>query len=71
MLWIILAILAIAGGFLARRRSTNDIDEEPWRASLREPDDDEPLDIEEIRNAEEEWLASDAWDADSEDSDWK
>jgi hypothetical protein len=71
MLWIILAILAIAGGFLARRRSTNDVDEELWRASLREPDDDEPLDIEEIRNAEEEWLASDAWDADSEDSDWK
>lgn len=55
MLWITMALLVLLGGFavLRRRRAYETPEHEPWRASL---DDDEPLDMDEIRKAEEEWL---------------
>lgn len=49
-LLVLIAVLAL----LFRGRPAPEADE-PWRASLRE--DDEPLDIDEIRRAEEEWGA--------------
>lgn len=55
MFWVTLAILVIVGGVLLRnRRAVPTSEEEPWRASL---DEDEPLDLEEIRRAEAEWSA--------------
>ena len=58
MFWVFVAVLAIVGGGLALRRRSVDgeVAAEPWRASL---DEDEPLDLEEIRRAEEEWLDDD------------
>jgi hypothetical protein len=54
-LWIALATVVLLGGIAAmrRRRMYESVEEEPWRASLEE---DEPLDLDEIRRAEEEWL---------------
>ena len=69
--WIILAILVIVGGVLSRRNRPTDVENEPWRASLRDEDDDRPLDMDEIRKAEDEWRASEPWETDSEDSDWR
>jgi hypothetical protein len=55
MLWIALATVVLLDGIAAlrRRRMYESVEEEPWRASLEE---DEPLDLDEIRRAEEEWL---------------
>lgn len=71
MLWMALAILALVAGFLAlrRRRGYESVETEPWRASLAE--EDEPLDLEEIRRAEEEWLGDGEWDGEAEDESWR
>ncbi|HUE97437.1 MAG TPA: hypothetical protein VMN39_12310 [Longimicrobiaceae bacterium] len=61
MFWVLMALLVVAGGVLLRRRQPIGEDREPWRASLREEEEDEPLDLEEIRRAEDEWLAEEAW----------
>lgn len=66
MFWMMLAVLVVVGALLmiARRRRYETVEEEPWRASLVE--DDEPLDIEEVRRAEEEFLAE-PWQEDEEE----
>jgi hypothetical protein len=55
MFWFALTVLALLGGVLAvaRRRRYESVAEEPWRASLRDDDDDE-FDAEALRRAEEE-----------------
>ena len=70
MLWILMSVLAVAGAlFVRRRRRQGEVQHvEPWRASLV---DDEPLDLEEIRRAEDEWLADDEWAQGSEDEEWR
>lgn len=54
MFWLSLTLLAIIAAIAVtvRRRRYTGIEDEPWRASL---EDDEPLDMDEIRAAEEEW----------------
>jgi hypothetical protein len=73
--WLILSVLALAGGaaMLQRRRAYESPDAEPWRRSLGE---DEPLDLEAIRRAEEEFLAAEesGWSEDDEadgDEPWR
>jgi hypothetical protein len=58
MFWIAMAVLLLvaAGSILGRRRAYESDEQEPWRASL---DEEEPLDVEEARRAEEEFLAED------------
>lgn len=71
MFWMLLAILVIAAFILAlsRRRRYESTEDEPWRASLR---DDEPLDMEAARQAEEEWLADSGWqDEDDNAEQWR
>jgi hypothetical protein len=70
MFWLMLAVLVILGAAaaMARRRRYEAVDTEPWRASLRE--DDEPLDLDEARRAEEEFLASD-WQEREDDEEWR
>ncbi|HET7275536.1 MAG TPA: hypothetical protein VFI91_10275 [Longimicrobiaceae bacterium] len=65
MFWLILSVLAIIAAAVIglRRRRYTGMEDEPWRASLG---DDEPLDMDEIRKAEEEW---NDWDSD-EDEPW-
>jgi hypothetical protein len=69
MLWILMALLVIAGAAAAiqRRRAYESPDEEPWRASLGETDG---LDIDAIREAEEEWLRDESWE-DPDDEEWR
>jgi len=66
VLFLLLSLVVLVGGVVALGRRQRDVpsdarlDEEPWAASLREEDDDEPLDEDEIRAAEdafweEEW----------------
>ncbi len=64
---LVIAVLVIAG----RRRSATVPADEPWRQSLVEEDDNEPLDIEEIRRAEAEWAAEEAFDWEEEDESWR
>lgn len=71
MIWALLTFLFLAAAVtaLARRRSYEPpIDEdEPWRASLAHDDDEEEaLDMDEARLAEEAFLASD-WEDDADD----
>ena len=70
MFWLLLTVLLIVGAVAAllRRRRYESVDAEPWRASLGE--DDEPLDLEEARRAEEEFLADD-WRDDEDDEGWR
>lgn len=77
MFWITMALFVLWGGFLMvnrRRRNYRSTEEEPWRASL---ESDAPLDIDEIRRAEEEWRADeewhpdDEWRASSDDQEWR
>jgi hypothetical protein len=58
MFWIVMALLVVAAGIgmAGRSRRYESVQEEPWRASL---DDDEPLDVDAARRAEEEFLADD------------
>lgn len=66
-----MALLAVLGAAAAmrRRRGYEDPGEEPWRASLQR--DDEPLDVEEIRRAEDEWLEEDGWSDAAGDEEWR
>jgi hypothetical protein len=72
MLGLLFAILLVIAVLLvaSRRRDVDPAGDEPWRASLRE-EDDEPLDIEEIRRAEAEWAAEGAYDWEDEDESWR
>jgi len=63
---LIVAILVV----MRRGRAPASHQEEPWRASLRE-EVDEPLDLEEIRRAEEEWEAEGGLDWEEEDESWR
>ena len=67
MIWALLTLLFLiaAGTALARRRRYDPADAEPWRASLEREDDE--LDMEEARLAEEAFLASEWDDADGDD----
>lgn len=69
MFWLLLALLVVLGAYsmARRRRSYHSTAAEPWRVSLN---DDEPLDIEEVRRAEEEWLDDSGWEA-AEDEEWR
>ncbi len=71
MFWILTAVLVALGALLvlSRRRRYDSPGEEPWRAALES--DDEPLDVEEIRKAEEEWLQDDGWSEPPEDDSWR
>lgn len=70
MFWLFLTVLVVIGGLLMMRRRAEFVaaESEPWRASLG---DDEPLDIEEIRRAEKEWLESSEWEDLPEDESWR
>jgi hypothetical protein len=59
MFWIGLAVLVLVGATLGmrRRRRYESVEDEPWRASLRDEDDE--IDEEELRRAEEELRYSD------------
>ena len=69
---ILAALLVVAVAIiLLRGPRRHTLDDEPWRASLRERDDDEPLDMDEIRRAEEEWGAEgESWDDGEDDEPW-
>ncbi len=71
MLWILMAFLVVLSAMvvLRRRARYESPGEEPWRASLQS--EDEPLDLEEIRQAEDEWLQDDGWRDSSEDDSWR
>ncbi len=67
--WLVLTILALMAGFASlRRRSPSSIEREPWEP---DPADDPPLDMEEIRRAEEEWEADQGWEDPSEEEEWR
>lgn len=67
MIWFMLAIVTI-GAFVVRRRAANLFEGEAWRVSL---EDDEPLDVEEARQAEEEWLQESGWEDYEDDESWR
>lgn len=50
--FVILILLAVVA-IIVRKPRRAKYEDEPWRASLNE--EDEPLDMEEARRAEEEW----------------
>jgi len=70
MLWVLMAVLVLVAGLslMRRRAAYESMEDEPWRASLQA--DDEPLDLDEIRRAEEEWLADEPW-SEAADEDWR
>lgn len=68
MIWFMLAIITV-GAFVARRRAASYFEDEPWRASL--DDSEEPLDIEEIRQAEDDWLQDSSWQDLEDDESWR
>ncbi len=80
VLFLLLGLVVLIGGAISlRRRKDGGWDErlerEPWAASLREAeaeaDDDEPLDEDAIREAEDAFLAEE-WDApDGEEEPWR
>lgn len=71
MLWFLMTLLVLFGAAAAlrRRRAYESAEDEPWRASLKE--EEEPLDMDEIRRAEEEWLDDEPWSDCDEDDDWR
>jgi hypothetical protein len=71
MFWTFMALVVLLGGMmmLLRRRQPEQFADEPWRASLRE--DDEPLDMDEIRRAEDEWLTDSGWEGPDEEESWR
>jgi hypothetical protein len=73
MLGLLFAVLLVIAVLVAARRRRDPVEDaaEPWRASLRELDDDEPLDIEEIRRAEAEWAAESTFDWEEDDESWR
>jgi hypothetical protein len=71
MLWILMALLVLIGAAAAmRRRRSYEAggEDEPWRASLGDSSDE--LDLDAIREAEEEWLEEEPWD-ESEGEEWR
>ncbi len=70
MLWLLMALFVIVGGVMMLRRKAEFVagEDEPWRQSLGE---DEPLDIDEIRRAEEEWSDTAEWEDPPEDESWR
>jgi hypothetical protein len=71
MFWLLVTVLAVVAFFAvaSRRRGYESVEDEPWRASLK---DDEPLDMEAARQAEEEWLKENRWeDEREEDEPWR
>jgi hypothetical protein len=70
MLGLLFALLLVVAVLVAasRRRESPVLADEPWRESLLE--DDEPLDIEEIRRAEAEW-AEGAYEWEEDDESWR
>ncbi len=70
MLWLFLTLLLITGGVLLMRRKAAYVasEDEPWRRSLPE---DAPLDIDEIRSAENEWTSGDDWKDLPDDESWR
>jgi LPXTG-motif cell wall-anchored protein len=75
VLFLLLGLVVLVGGAISlRRRKDGGWDErlerEPWTASLREADDDdEPLDEDAIREAEDAFLAED-WDRPDAEDPW-
>jgi hypothetical protein len=65
-LFVLLTLVVLVGGVVAMGRRRKDyadaglLEEEPWRASLEE--DDEPLDEDEIRAAEDAFWEEEGWD---------
>lgn len=60
MFWLIVAVLVLVVGVaLRKQRKGYVVEQEPWEA---DPDDGEPLDIDEIRRAEEAFDAEEEWD---------
>ncbi|MBA4159403.1 MAG: hypothetical protein H0X65_18305 [Gemmatimonadetes bacterium] len=72
MFWLLLTILLVIAGVIALSRRRNyrarEVEDEPWRASL---DEDEPLDLDAAREAEERWLAEEWEEDDAEDEPWR
>ncbi|MDR0786971.1 MAG: hypothetical protein LBG44_03800 [Gemmatimonadota bacterium] len=70
MFWLVMTLILLAGGVLILRRKEKYIasENEPWRRSLSE---EKPLDIDEIRAAEEEWTSGDSWKDLPEDDSWR
>ncbi|CAN5686496.1 hypothetical protein BH23GEM11_BH23GEM11_03290 [soil metagenome] len=70
MLFLLLSLIVVVGGFVAlgRRRKgaawESRLEEEPWALSLRDEElgDDEPVDDDEIRAAEDAFLQEDGWE---------
>jgi hypothetical protein len=66
-LFLLLSLVVLVGGMVAmgrrRRAETSEarLQEEPWAASLRDDEDDEPLDEDEIRAAEDAFW-EEGWD---------
>jgi hypothetical protein len=75
LVFLLMTLLVLAGGLLALRRRRSGgwedrIDREPWAASLRDDDGDEPLDEEAIRQAEDAFL-EERWEGElDEDRPW-
>jgi hypothetical protein len=71
MIGLLFALLLVAAVILVvRRRNRPDVPlAEPWRESLRE--DAEPLDIEEIRRAEEEWATEGGLEWEEDNDSWR
>lgn len=69
MFWLFLTVLTVVAfvAILSRRRRYESVEDEPWRASL---EDEEPLDWEAARRAEDEWLAETEWEA-GDDESWR
>jgi hypothetical protein len=70
MLWLLMTLLVLVAGIIVLRRKATFVaaDDEPWRQSL---DEDEPLDIDEIRQAEEEWIETTEWEDPPDDESWR
>jgi uncharacterized membrane protein len=67
--WLALVALLVIAFFaaLSRRKRYESVEDEPWRASLQ---DDEPLDMDAAREAEEEWLQEE-WGDDGSNESWR
>jgi|GEM_PF-2716512 len=68
MFWLTLTILTVIAFFavMKRRRRYESVEDEPWRASLG---DEEPLDWDAAREAEDELLRERDWQSDDDDVD--
>ena len=64
--WVILALLVLvaAAMVMRKRRRYESVEDEPWRASLGE---DDTLDVDEARRAEDEFLSSSPWEEEDEE----